>query len=139
MNIGIIVFIIMAQGFQHSAGFLCRRGIVEIDQWLPVNFLIKNRKVGPQAGPIELILHFLLLLFWSGGFGNHNNPSCSLAASVIMPWFQGGSHTNSTATSSTASSPSNLLCTSCASTGPMPQPGAVSVIFTSTRWFPGLV
>lgn len=63
--------------------------------------------------------------------GNHINPSCSFAASVIMPWFHGGSQTSSTLASSIGSSEMSLFCTSCASTGPMPQPGAVSVIFTS--------
>src|ERR1035438_6631085 len=61
------------------------------------------------------------------------NPSCNFAASVNMLWFQGGSQTSSTDTSSTASRPSNLFCTSCCNTGPMPQPGAVKVIFTDAR------
>src|SRR5260370_12875416 len=60
-------------------------------------------------------------------------PSCSLAASVIMPWFHCGSQTSSTLASSTGSRERSLFCTSCVRTGPMPQPGAVNVIFTSTR------
>src|SRR5439155_24886851 len=58
------------------------------------------------------------------------NPNCNFAASVIIPWFHGGSQTNSTFASSISSTDSSLFCTSCASTGPMPQPGAVNVIFT---------
>src|SRR5436190_3990969 len=59
------------------------------------------------------------------------SPNCRRAASVIMPWFHGGSQTNSTFASSISSTANSLFCTSCASTGPIPQPGAVNVIFTS--------
>ncbi len=68
--------------------------------------------------------------------GRYMNPSCSFAASVIMPGFQGGSKTTSTCTSPTPSTSSTRRRTSSASTGPMPQPGAVSVIWMSTRWRP---
>src|SRR5438128_11792590 len=61
----------------------------------------------------------------------YTNPNCSFAASVIIPWFHGGSQTNSTFASSISSTDSSLFCTSCASRGPIPQPGAVTVIFTS--------
>src|SRR5215469_9107763 len=67
---------------------------------------------------------------WRGSKG-YISPNWSFAASVIMLWFQGGSQTSSTFASSMGSSASSLFCTSCASTGPMPQPGAVRVIFTS--------
>ena len=41
--------------------------------------------------------------------GNYISPSCSFAASVIMPWFHGGSQTSSTFASSIASSEMQLV------------------------------
>ena len=59
-------------------------------------------------------------------------PSFIRPASLIMFWFHGGSQTSWTSASSTPSIVRILLCASCAIAGPIPQPGAVSVIFTST-------
>src|SRR5437588_9154946 len=59
-------------------------------------------------------------------------PSFIRPASLIMFWFRGGSQTSWTSASSTPSMLRILLCASCATAGPMPQPGAVKVIFTST-------
>src|ERR1043166_744434 len=59
-------------------------------------------------------------------------PSFIRPASLIMFWFQGGSQTSWTSASSMPSIVRILLWASCAIAGPMPQPGAVRVIFTST-------
>src|SRR4029077_11398472 len=59
-------------------------------------------------------------------------PSFIRPASLIMFWFHGGSQTNWTSASSTPSILRILLCASWAIAGPIPQPGAVKVIFTST-------
>src|SRR5437763_15612437 len=59
-------------------------------------------------------------------------PSFIRPASLIMLWFHGGSHTSWTSASSTPSIDKILLWASCAIAGPIPQPGAVNVIFTST-------
>src|SRR6266576_2937541 len=50
-----------------------------------------------------------------------------------MFWFHGGSQTSWTSASSTPSIVKILLWASWAMAGPIPQPGAVNVIFTSTR------
>lgn len=60
----------------------------------------------------------------------HSMPVSSLAASDIMDWFHGGSKTRSTSASSTVGISSSLVRTSSTRMSPMPQPGAVSVIFT---------
>src|SRR2546430_4057838 len=60
-------------------------------------------------------------------------PSFIRPASLIMSWFHGGSQTSCTSASSMPSMLRILLCASCAIAGPIPQPGAVKVIFTSTR------
>src|SRR5439155_17340927 len=68
--------------------------------------------------------------------GDYIMPSSSRADSDIMLGFQGGSKTTSTMASRTPGTPSILPCASAARTPPMPQPGAVSVSFTSARWPP---
>jgi len=87
----------------------------------------------PAPTPTFSLSHFLTCFIGiePPHVGTYMRPSCSRAASVIMPWFHGGSQTSSTFTSSMPSRQRSLFCTSCTSTGPMPQPGAVSVIFTS--------
>ncbi|KAG0907623.1 hypothetical protein G6F40_018101 [Rhizopus arrhizus] len=62
-------------------------------------------------------------------------PVSSRAASDIMCWFHGGSNTSSTSASATVGIISSLLRTSSTRMSPMPQAGAVRVIFTSiSRW-----
>ena len=61
------------------------------------------------------------------------SPSFIFPASLIIAWFHGGSHTSSTSASPTPGTPSTFDFASEAITGPMPQPGAVSVILMSTR------
>ena len=56
-------------------------------------------------------------------------PSFIRPASLIMFWFHGGSQTSCTSASSTPSMLRILLWASCAIAGPIPQPGAVRVIF----------
>src|SRR5438445_3192237 len=63
---------------------------------------------------------------------HHIMPSCSFAASDIMLRSHTGSKTTSTSALFTPGIDSILDFTSWASTGPIPQPGAVSVIFTFT-------
>src|SRR5437763_715491 len=60
------------------------------------------------------------------------SPSFIFPASLIIAWFHGGSHTSSTSASLTPGTLSTFDFASAAMVGPMPQPGAVRVIFTST-------
>ena len=60
------------------------------------------------------------------------SPSFIFPASEIIAWFHAGSHTSSTAASPTPGTLSIFARASAAIVGPMPQPGAVSVIFTFT-------
>src|SRR5205814_6645402 len=60
-------------------------------------------------------------------------PSFCLASSLILLGSQGGSHTKSTVASSTPSKVRIFDRASLAIIPPIPQPGAVSVIFTATR------
>ena len=53
-----------------------------------------------------------------------------------MLWFHGGSNTSSTSARLIVGMTSTLSFTSCTSTSPMPQPGAVSVILISTMRSP---
>src|SRR5690554_3729876 len=69
-------------------------------------------------------------LFLAGG---HSIPSSSLASSVSISLFQGGSKVRSTVTLSTLGTCSTLVCTSLVMTGPMPQPAAVRVILKIGR------
>src|SRR5688572_17847782 len=120
MDVSIVLFVVIPQGIEHSRGLLRGGGVVEVNQRMSVNLLVQDRKLPAQTFPIDGLHQY--------------SPSCRRAASLIMLWCQGGSQTTSTFASSTPSIINNLFCTSCASTGPMPQPGAVSVIFTSARW-----
>ena len=67
---------------------------------------------------------------------NYIIPRSNFAASLNMSRFHGGSQTRWTCASFTSGNASNLFSTSCCKTGPMPQPGAVKVIFTSTLCVP---
>ena len=66
------------------------------------------------------------------GMENQINPSFILPSSLTMSWFQGGSHTISTSAASTPSNASMRSLASMTRWGPIPQPGAVRVIFTAT-------
>src|SRR5690606_35445765 len=67
--------------------------------------------------------------------GLQNIPVSSRAASDIMLAFHGGSNTSSTSASATVGIISIRLRASSTRISPMPQPGAVRVIFTDTlRW-----
>ena len=59
------------------------------------------------------------------------NPSCSLAASVIMPWFHGGSQTSSTFASSIGSSEMQFVLHVLREHRPHAAAGRGQVIFTS--------
>ena len=52
MHVRIVVLVVMAQSIQHAEGLLTRSRIVQIDQGMSVDFLIENRKVSPESGPI---------------------------------------------------------------------------------------
>jgi hypothetical protein len=67
------------------------------------------------------------------GWLHQISPSFIFPVSLIMCWFQGGSQTNSTDASSTPEIDRILSLASWAMAGPIPHPGAVKVIFTSTR------
>src|SRR5581483_5093921 len=63
-------------------------------------------------------------------------PRRSLPSGEIICGVHGGSHTSSTSASATPGSPSSFCRASAAIAVPMPQPGAVSVMRTSTRFPP---
>ena len=63
-------------------------------------------------------------------------PSLRFPSGVIISALQGGSQTTATSASVTPGSARDLLLRVGGDRGPMPQPGAVSVIFTSTRLRP---
>lgn len=65
--------------------------------------------------------------------GSYTKPSRIFPSSEIMDWFHGGSHTRRTSAELTPGTSTILLRASSAMAGPMPQPGAVSVINTFTR------
>jgi hypothetical protein len=65
-------------------------------------------------------------------------PSFSRASGAIICRFQGGSHTGLTLASEIPAIVINLLLASNAIEAPMPQPGAVSVILTSTLLVPSV-
>ena len=58
MDIGIVVFVVMAERVNHRARFLRCGGVVEIDQRLAVDFLIEDREVLPQCSPISHLASF---------------------------------------------------------------------------------
>src|SRR5690606_19125914 len=68
----------------------------------------------------------------------HSIPNSSLASSVSMSLFQGGSKVSSTVTLSTLGTCSTLRFTSSVITGPMPQPAAVRVMVI-WMWLPSSV
>src|SRR6185436_3055286 len=45
VNIGVIMLIIVPERFKHLPGLLRGGGIVEVDQRMPVNLLIEDRKI----------------------------------------------------------------------------------------------
>src|SRR5436190_20162879 len=65
-----------------------------------------------------------------------SNPRIFFPCSVIIAWCHGGFQTISTFASSTPGNPINRCCASPAMTPPIPQPGAVRVIFTATALRP---
>src|ERR1700751_291686 len=80
------------------------------------------------SGP-SLLGRLIFVLCHSAG---EMSPSFILPASLIISWFQGGSHTRSTLASSTPGIAKIFNLASWAMAGPIPQPGAVKVILTST-------
>jgi hypothetical protein len=53
VHIGVVVLVIMHQRVNHPTRFLGRRGIVEINQRLAMDFLIQNRKILAQRRPVN--------------------------------------------------------------------------------------
>src|SRR5207302_8419450 len=97
------------------------------------SFLASCRKSGPDGHTQAGSLCSPEGCDAAGGSLRQIIPSFIRPASLIMFWFQGGSQTSCTSASSTPSIVKILLWASCAIAGPIPQPGAVNVIFTSTR------
>src|SRR5690606_15488822 len=96
----------------------------------PAGFRVAENGEGFHSGPI----------LRCGGAQVYIMPVCSLASSDIMLWFQGGSNTNSTATSATVGMMAIFSLASCTRMSPMPQPGAVNVMSTLTdRWPSGVL
>src|SRR5208282_4248283 len=62
----------------------------------------------------------------------HTRPSFILPSSLIIDWFHGGSHVIRTSASATPGTRRIFPLASSAIAGPIPQPGAVSVIATFT-------
>ena len=112
MDVGVVVLVVMTQRVDDGARFLRCGGVVEIDQRLAVDLLVENREIRAQCLPNQLSLSFASAQILSHRLnpdetrnwtsypcfirGHYINPSCSFAASVIMPWFHGGSQTSST-------------------------------------------
>jgi hypothetical protein len=53
VHIGVVVLVVMHQCVNHPTRFLRGGGIVEINQRLAMNFLIQNRKILAQRGPVN--------------------------------------------------------------------------------------
>src|SRR5207247_9950329 len=69
-----------------------------------------------------------VLGYWVVGVPSphHISPNCNFAASVIMPWFHGGSQTSWTFASSISSTHNSFFFTSCATTRSLPLPRALT-------------
>jgi len=46
MHVGVVVLVVITQRVQHRARFLAGRGVVEINQRMPVNLLVQHGKIG---------------------------------------------------------------------------------------------
>src|SRR5947207_12738844 len=53
VNVGIDMAVVSAKGIQDREGLLGSRSVIEIDERATMDFLIQNRKVGTQGGPIH--------------------------------------------------------------------------------------
>src|SRR5262249_14091113 len=91
-----------------------------------------ERDVADDEDRQQDAVHPLFLRAERESVNYHIMPSCSFAASDIMLRSHTGSNTTSTSAAFTPGRDSIFPLTSCASTGPMPHPGAVSVILIFT-------
>ena len=69
---------------------------------------------------------------WRTDFAPQISPSFILPSSLIIDWFQAGSQVMRTSAAATPGTSRILVLASSAIAGPMPQPGAVNVMATST-------
>jgi hypothetical protein len=53
MDVGAIHFVELADSFDHAGGFLRSGGAIEVDQRLPVNGLLEDRKILAHPHYIE--------------------------------------------------------------------------------------
>src|SRR6476646_4599355 len=54
MHICVVVFVIVSQRFDDGAGLLGCGGVIEINQRMPVDLLVEDREILPEALPISL-------------------------------------------------------------------------------------
>jgi hypothetical protein len=52
MDVGVVALVVIDQRLNHRARFLRRGGVVEIDQRLAVDFLVQDREVRAEFGPV---------------------------------------------------------------------------------------
>ena len=100
---------------EHLGGRVLGRAAESVDQ-----------RYEHEGHPLVLEGHELLV-------DRHTRPSFIFPSSLIIDWFHGGSHVILTSASPTPGTRRILLLASSAIAGPIPHPGAVSVIATLTR------
>jgi hypothetical protein len=52
VDVGVVVLVVAAQRIENGARFLRRRGVVEINERVPVNLLVEDRELGADGGPV---------------------------------------------------------------------------------------
>src|SRR5580765_7433803 len=73
MNIGIVMAIVVADGFNHSQGLLCGGGIIQVNQRLAMHLLVQDGEV--PANPMHIKCWFRVDLV--GRFDNSAHPTSS--------------------------------------------------------------
>ena len=126
MDVGVVVLVVAAEGIDDGAGFLTAGGVVKIDQGMPVDLLVEDGEIGAERLAQSGAGLGAAAVLGSAIIGRriYIKPSCSLAASVSMPWFHWGSQTSSTLTSLTPSTERTCFARPAGGPGPMPQPRA---------------
>src|SRR5579883_1275611 len=56
MHVGVVVLVVMAKGIQNRDRLLRGGRVIEVHQWLPMNLLVQNRKIGANPGSKRFFL-----------------------------------------------------------------------------------
>ena len=83
-------FVVAHDRVNHRARFLRRGGVVEINQRLAVNLLLKDRKIGANSRHVEAATRGRRALFgieFSGGGGHATRPSEAAARRNAWSWI----------------------------------------------------